>query len=50
MKTARDKGRILVVDDERSMREMLEIFLGREGYAVSSCARCARRTPTFPCS
>ena len=28
------KGRILVVDDERSMREMLEIFLGREGYEV----------------
>ena len=28
------KGRILVVDDERSMREMLEIFLGREGYDV----------------
>ena len=27
-----NKGRILVVDDERSMREMLEIFLGREGY------------------
>jgi len=29
------KGRILVVDDERSMREMLEIFLGREGYEVN---------------
>jgi two-component system response regulator PilR (NtrC family) len=29
------KGRILVVDDERSMREMLEIFLGREGYEVA---------------
>ncbi|MCJ7499287.1 sigma-54 dependent transcriptional regulator [bacterium] len=28
------KGRIMVVDDERSMREMLEIFLGREGYEV----------------
>ena len=28
------KGRVLVVDDERSMREMLEIFLGREGYEV----------------
>ena len=33
MKTG-NKGRILVVDDERSMREMLEIFLGREGYSV----------------
>jgi len=29
-----NKGRIMVVDDERSMREMLEIFLGREGYEV----------------
>ncbi len=32
------QGRILVVDDQRSMREMLEIFLGREGYEVTSCA------------
>ena len=32
------KGRILVVDDERSMREMLDIFLGREGYQVTECA------------
>jgi len=29
------KGRILVVDDERSMREILEIFLKSEGYSVS---------------
>lgn len=28
------KARILVVDDERSMREFLEIFLHREGYDV----------------
>ncbi|UCF88771.1 MAG: sigma-54-dependent Fis family transcriptional regulator [bacterium] len=28
------RGRIMVVDDERSMRDMLEIFLGREGYEV----------------
>ena len=34
----RQKGRILVVDDERSMREMLEIFLGREGYEVQGCS------------
>jgi two-component system response regulator PilR (NtrC family) len=34
----RSRGQILVVDDERSMREMLEIFLGREGYEVTSCA------------
>jgi len=31
----KSKGQILVVDDERSMREMLEIFLGREGYEVA---------------
>lgn len=29
------KGRILVIDDERSMREMLEIFLSRENYEVT---------------
>lgn len=29
------KGRILVVDDEKSMREVLRIFLGNEGYDVS---------------
>jgi two-component system response regulator PilR (NtrC family) len=38
MKGGKDKGRILVVDDERSMREMLEIFLAREGYSVAACA------------
>ncbi len=29
------KGRILVVDDERSMREILHIFLKNEGYTVT---------------
>jgi two-component system response regulator PilR (NtrC family) len=29
------KGNILVVDDEKSMREILEIFLKNEGYRVS---------------
>jgi len=31
-----DKIRILVVDDEPSMREFLEIFFRREGYAVET--------------
>ncbi len=31
----RSKGKILVVDDEKSMREILEIFLKNEGYSVS---------------
>ena len=30
------KGRILVVDDERSMQEFLEIFFRSEGYAVAT--------------
>jgi two-component system response regulator PilR (NtrC family) len=30
------EGRILVVDDERSMQEFLEIFLRREGFEVST--------------
>jgi two-component system response regulator PilR (NtrC family) len=29
------QGKILVVDDEKSMREILEIFLKNEGYSVS---------------
>ena len=32
------KSRILVVDDERSLREMLSIVLGREGYEVTTAA------------
>jgi two-component system response regulator PilR (NtrC family) len=34
--TAGQKPRILVVDDERSLREMLSIVLGREGYEVTT--------------
>jgi two-component system response regulator PilR (NtrC family) len=33
---AKVRGNILIVDDERSMRDMLEIFLEREGYSVSA--------------
>lgn len=32
---AYSKGRILVVDDEKSMREVLDIFLSNEGYDVT---------------
>lgn len=32
---AESKGKILVVDDEKSMRDILQIFLGNEGYSVS---------------
>ena len=32
------KARILVVDDERSMREFLEIFFRGEGYDVTTAA------------
>jgi len=35
---AEAKARILVVDDEQSMREFLEIFLRREGYDVQTAA------------
>jgi CheY-like chemotaxis protein len=30
--------RILIVDDEPSMRELLELVLKREGYAVETAA------------
>ncbi|MFW6052299.1 MAG: sigma-54-dependent transcriptional regulator [Desulfosalsimonas sp.] len=33
---ASEKTKLLIVDDELSMREFLEIMLGREGYAVKS--------------
>ncbi len=36
-----DKARILVVDDERSMQEFLEIFLRSEGYEVATAGDVA---------
>lgn len=35
-----EKARILVVDDERSMQEFLEIFFRREGYDVVTAGDC----------
>src|SRR4051812_1375638 len=32
------RARILIVDDERSLRELLEIFLRKEGFVVTSAA------------
>src|SRR5262252_8780766 len=32
------RAKILIVDDERSLRELLEIFLKKEGFVVSSAA------------
>ena len=36
------KGKILVVDDEKSMREILDIFLKSEGYDVSTAENGAK--------
>jgi CheY-like chemotaxis protein len=33
-----DAGRILIVDDERKNRQLLEVLLGAEGYALESAA------------
>ena len=33
--SGKEKARILVVDDEKSMREFLDILLGQEGYRVT---------------
>ena len=32
------RARILIVDDERSIRELLEIFLKKQGFQVASTA------------
>jgi two-component system response regulator PilR (NtrC family) len=34
----KERAKILIVDDERSIRELLEIFLKKEGFVVSSAA------------
>ncbi len=38
------KARVLIVDDERSMREFLEIFFRREGYDVATASDVASAT------
>ena len=35
------RGKILIVDDERSIRELLEIFLKKEGFQVTSASSAA---------
>ena len=35
------RARILIVDDERSIRELLEIFLKKEGFAVTAASNAA---------
>ena len=32
------QARVLIVDDERSIRELLEIFLKKEGFVMSTAA------------
>jgi len=38
---------ILVIDDERSMRELLEILLKREGYRVTACGSAEEGLPVL---
>lgn len=42
------KEKILVVDDERSIREMLEIFLGKSGYQVSTACGAREALDRLP--
>ena len=37
-------ARVLIVDDERSMQEFLEIFFRREGYDVTTASDVASAT------
>ena len=41
------RPRILIVDDDRSLREFLEIFLASEGYRVDSCEDAASALKTL---
>src|SRR5215468_7768577 len=41
------KARILIVDDERSIRELLEIFLKKEGFNVSAAASAEQALQTI---
>ncbi len=44
---AKTKGKILVVDDEKSMREILEMFLKNEGYHTSAATNGASAIETI---
>ena len=35
------RAKILIGDDERSIRELLEIFLKKEGFSVTSVSKAA---------
>lgn len=34
--SARQRGRVLVIDDDRAIRELLSLHLGNRGYAVDT--------------
>jgi two-component system response regulator PilR (NtrC family) len=42
-------ARVLLVDDERSMREFLEILLARQGYASTACATAREALVALEC-
>ena len=44
------KARVLVVDDDPALAEMLTIVLRGEGFDTVPCPRCASSSPTSCCS